>query len=623
MKSFDSYLRKIGGDGGLSFETQSISFENKNRKRFVLLINDLKQCLKAIYENGYDIDKAFQGDWTYEESKYRAIFGKILEPLQPNTVSTSLGSQTPNTIRILELYAGFLLDQEPKASLSTPELLKPDELAKVFSEHNLRKKFEDWLRETRSIAASSIKKYASDGIGSQLSRIAEKDLYSVSSHLEFATLRQKIEAKSEYLHINNEGNGMYSTALNHYSAFLETDPFKRLPLVFQSKYLQGYFKNKQLPLGLLAKPFTILTGASGTGKTKLAISLAKYLSNTDQSNYEIVAVGADWTDNRNVLGFVNHLHPDEAGPRYQSTPILDLLLRASDDSEVPYFLILDEMNLSHVERYFADFLSAMEQKNGPLKLHSESRDLRRSGETEADVPPTLDYPENLFVIGTVNIDETTYMFSPKVLDRANVIEFTVSEEEIGAFLANPEPYPEIETAEQGVAESFLVLAKQAREMGCTRLPEESAAKISRHLLDLFNILKAERFEFAYRTAKEINIYLQVCHHLAENQTDWAQVKPIPLEEKEAGKSNCLTDLDDQILQKLLPKLHGSVGRIGKLLARLAHYCQSGELKADVPTQLDAAAQLEATATTPFPKSLAKLQSMIGTLKEEQFVSFIQ
>lgn len=368
-----------------------------------------------------------------------------------------------------------------------------------------------------------------------------------------------------------------------------------------------------LDISLLAKPFTILTGASGTGKTKLAISLAKYLSNADASNYEVVAVGADWTDNRNVLGFVNHLNTDEEGPRYQSTPILDLLLRAKDYPRVPYFLILDEMNLSHVERYFADFLSAMEQKSGPLKLHSENGKLRRSGQSEADVPPELDYPDNLFVIGTVNIDETTYMFSPKVLDRANVIEFTVTEDEIGAFLSEPHAYPEIEPAEPGVAEGFLQLAKQAREIGCEPLPPEPASKITGHLLDLFKILKAERFEFAYRTAKEINIYLQVCRHLAGEDSAKASW----------DSGGWRSDLDDQILQKLLPKLHGSVGRIGKLLATLAHYCQSGELQTDVSTQLSAAAELDGSDETTFPKSLAKLQSMIRTLQDEQFVSFIQ
>ena len=361
---------------------------------------------------------------------------------------------------------------------------------------------------------------------------------------------------------------------------------------------------------ILSKPFTILTGASGTGKTQLAIRVAKHLSNDDDNNSEIVAVGADWTDNRSVLGFVNHLNTDDDGPRYQSTPILDLLLRATRDPDVPYFLILDEMNLSHVERYFADFLSAMEQKKGVLKLHSENSDLKRTGKENADVPAELPYPENLFVIGTVNIDETTYMFSPKVLDRANVIEFTVSEGEIGAFLKKPHGYPEIERAEPGVAEGFLQLAKQARAMGCNKLPEEPAEYISKHLLDLFKILKAERFEFAYRTAKEINIYLQVCRHLAEDKSEW-------------DNGEWRGDLDDQILQKLLPKLHGSVSRIGKLLATLAHYCNSGEYKADISTQLSAAAELNSGENSAFPKSLAKLQSMIGTLRDEQFVSFIQ
>ena len=365
---------------------------------------------------------------------------------------------------------------------------------------------------------------------------------------------------------------------------------------------------------LYSKPFTILTGASGTGKTQLAIRLAKHLSNDDDNNSEIVAVGADWTDNRSVLGFVNHLNTDDDGPRYQSTPILDLLLRATRDPAVPYFLILDEMNLSHVERYFADFLSAMEQKKGVLKLHSENSDLKRTGKENADVPAELPYPENLFVIGTVNIDETTYMFSPKVLDRANVIEFTVSEGEIGAFLKKPHGYPEIERAKPGVAEGFLQLAKQARAMGCNKLPEKTAEYISKHLLDLFKILKAERFEFAYRTAKEVNTYLRVCRHLADDSDAW-----------DAGTWN--EDLDDQILQKLLPKLHGSMGRIGGLLAALASYCHKGAIEAETAQaqtkiQLDEALQFN-EGDAVFPKSLKKIQAMIQTLRDEQFVSFIQ
>jgi len=362
---------------------------------------------------------------------------------------------------------------------------------------------------------------------------------------------------------------------------------------------------------ILTKPFSILTGASGTGKTKLATSLAEYLCNGDKSNSAVVAVGADWTDNRNVLGFVNHLKPAPDGqPYYQSTPILDLLLRASNDGNVPYFLILDEMNLSHVERYFSDFLSVMELQDGSFKLHSENDRLTRPGQSEADVPPALEYPDNLFVIGTVNIDETTYMFSPKVLDRANVIEFTVSDTEIESFLKNPRPYENPETAAPGVAEGFLALAKQARSMNCEALPAKTHEEIASHLLNLFRILKAGRFEFAYRSAKEITIYLQVSRHLANDKDAW-------------DSGGWQGDLDDQILQKLLPKLHGSVGRVGSLLATLGEYCQSGTYNEGTKPSLNAALDLQGDESAAFPGSLAKLKVMIRTLQDEQFVSFIQ
>ncbi|CAA6692628.1 MULTISPECIES: McrB family protein [unclassified Lentimonas] len=370
---------------------------------------------------------------------------------------------------------------------------------------------------------------------------------------------------------------------------------------------------------LLAKPFTIITGASGTGKTRLAKDIAKYLSNTEGTNSATVAVGADWTDNRSVLGFVNYLRTVKQDqveyPVYQSTPILDLMLAASEDTTTPYFLILDEMNLSHVERYFADFLSVMEQDPGVLELHKEGdRKLPRHEGDLKGVPPQISYPSNLFVIGTVNIDETTYMFSPKVLDRANVIEFTVETGAIESFLKAPTTYPEIEVAAPGIAAGFLTLAKQARNLEIAKLPQASTDSIANHLLNLFAILKDGRFEFAFRTAKEVNAYLRVCRHLSADQGTW---------DSEGWKQ----DLDDQILQKLLPKLHGSMGRIGGLLAELADYCHTGtyteRTENSAGIQLKTAANLVATDSTPFPKSLAKLKAMIRTLQDEQFVSFIQ
>jgi len=387
-------------------------------------------------------------------------------------------------------------------------------------------------------------------------------------------------------------------------------PFTKIP-----EELSGYTICK----ALLSKPFAILTGASGTGKTKLATSLAKYLSNADGTNSEVVAVGADWTDNRNVLGFVNHLRTIKAGgtelPIYQSTSILDLILEASkcENKDVPFFLILDEMNLSHVERYFADFLSAMEQDDGVLELHEEGEACLPRNETDATrVPHQIAYPKNLFVIGTVNIDETTYMFSPKVLDRANVIEFTVTDTEIEAFLKDPKPYAEPATADQGVAEGFFELAKKARHMEGEAFEGKLPEDVSSHMLDLFKILQAGRFEFAYRTAKEINIYLRICRHLAGDKAA----------QKAWDDGGWKSDLDDQILQKLLPKLHGSVSRIDTLLANLADYCHNSEYKENGKVQPDLVLQLKPEEAL-FGKSLKKLQMMLKTLKVEQFVSFIQ
>jgi len=102
-------------------------------------------------------------------------------------------------------------------------------------------------------------------------------------------------------------------------------------------------------------------------------------------------------------------------------------------------------------------------------------------------------------------------------------------------------------------------------------------------------------------------YLKVCRHLSEDPTAW-------------DESNWQQDLDDQALQKLLPKLHGSTGRIGDLLAKLAYYCEKG-IQPTAPVTLKSVADMHAEHAK-FPKSLRKLKSMTSTLLDEQFVSFV-
>lgn len=165
------------------------------------------------------------------------------------------------------------------------------------------------------------------------------------------------------------------------------------------------------------KRFVLLAGLSGTGKTSIARGYAQAYCDARglelKTHYAQVAVWPDWTDPTGLLGFVN---PLANPPTFQETPALQLLLAAHTNPDKPYFLCLDEMNLARVEHYFAPFLSAMEGGNGRLTIHA-NRDAVDA------IPSSIAWPSNLFIMGTVNMDETTYPFSDKVLDRAFTFEF--------------------------------------------------------------------------------------------------------------------------------------------------------------------------------------------------------
>ena len=291
------------------------------------------------------------------------------------------------------------------------------------------------------------------------------------------------------------------------------------------------------------------------------------------ANKLIVPVGSDWTDNTKILGFYNPLKKT-----YESTKILDFILLARGNPEIPFFLILDEMNLSHVERYFSDFLSAMESHE-KIILYSKDEDC------DSDIPESIDLPENLFVTGTVNIDETTYMFSPKVLDRANVIEFIPEQSDVLAnFAAETQP-DEITPVNDGSAEGFLALAKTVRET--TTLP--AGSDICKTILEgISNILDGSGFEFAFRTAKEIRLYINVAYALAQN------------DEKNLSEEDYVNLMDEQLLQKVLPKVHGNRSQVGTLLSNLSKYSEEKNLK----------------------ESKKKIDRMLKQLETSQFTSFI-
>jgi 5-methylcytosine-specific restriction protein B len=303
---------------------------------------------------------------------------------------------------------------------------------------------------------------------------------------------------------------------------------------------------------LLTKPFVILTGLSGSGKTKLAQAFALWICE-NQNQYCIVPVGADWINREPLLGFPNSL--DVKSYLKPDNGILDLIMDASkhENQTKPYFLILDEMNLSHVERYFADFLSVMEsQDRKGILLHSDS--IRMDSKNQ-EIPNNIKLPANLFIIGTVNIDETTYMFSPKVLDRANVIEFRVTQKEMKDFFEGHEKInlENLEAVGAPMETSFISFANNKD----LKVNTETQKDITETLLKFFHELKKVGAEFGYRSASEILRFGAIVETL---ETGW-EAKQI---------------IDAAIMQKLLPKLHGSRSKLSKVLITLGQLCLEGD-----------------------------------------------
>ena len=249
------------------------------------------------------------------------------------------------------------------------------------------------------------------------------------------------------------------------------------------------------------------------------------------------------------------------------------------------------MNLSHVERYFADFLSVMESGE-EITLFSE-------GEAHNGIPAKLKLPSNLFIIGTVNIDETTYMFSPKVLDRANTIEFRVTKQEIEQFFLIDQGLDMSAIVGKGasMAKSFLKIAVNKK------FEEISATRINSTFVSFFEQLKKTGAEFGFRTATEIIRLIN-------------QLSVIDPEINENDK------VDIAIMQKLLPKLHGSRRKLCPVLITLGSFCVTEQI-GNVEKEVFEKEEFEFTSTdkVKYPLSLEKLSRMYKGAVDNGFASF--
>ena len=302
----------------------------------------------------------------------------------------------------------------------------------------------------------------------------------------------------------------------------------------------------------------------------------------------IIPVGANWTDNTNIIGYYNVITEG-----YQSTPAYELIKQAQDDPKNPYFLILDEMNLSHVERYFADFLSAIESgEEIPLYGNND----------------TLKLPNNLFIIGTVNVDETTYMFSPKVLDRANTIEFdTLTAKE---YMSSNDTFDDFK-GDISYLQSLLI-DSDVYNLNIQDLKEifSEISYENNNLWDILadeltlfqNALKDSSFDFGFRVINEILRFMVVAWRYENSPSEW---------------NNWERYFDAQVKQKILPKLHGSEKVIGKVLNNLFNICLEERNNNENPKNFIADKD-----NCRYYTSALKLQNMSKVLSDRRYVSFI-
>lgn len=375
-------------------------------------------------------------------------------------------------------------------------------------------------------------------------------------------------------------------------------------------------------IALRTKPFVLLAGISGTGKSRIVRKLAQASVTEDlqrrydpksvakgfnrwelhkPANFELIQVKPNWHNSLEVVGYKSNI----GGAHYEYTPFVEFVARAWKEPEVPFFLCLDEMNLAPVEQYFAEFLSAIESRsieNGfyetdPIIKPFESFDTkddegnvvdklsdrmiahlvgkldtqRKSEIADRLRTKGLTLPQNLLVMGTVNMDETTFSFSRKVLDRAMSVVMNEVDYE-GFFDGNTEN----DVAEMNEATRNLLIDRPIRGL---EAENNEANTVKEYLTNINKVLEDTPFKLGYRAANEALLYVSAAY-------------------KFNSDADIHVALDDFTMMKILSRIEGDKRSIGNLLD-----------------------DLKAVITSDYPKSNEKLVKMAETLKNKQFVSY--
>ena len=336
-------------------------------------------------------------------------------------------------------------------------------------------------------------------------------------------------------------------------------------------------------LSLRSKPFVILAGISGTGKTQLPRLFAEAVGMDIKNQVHQVAVRPDWTDGSDLIGFEN------LSGEFKPQALALAIEAAHRDIHKPHFFLLDEMNLARVEHYFSEFLSSIETRRRDGEGIQIITDTLANGKDGEEIT----WPQNLFLIGTVNMDETTHSFSRKVLDRANTIEMNeVHLDWLDKSGSEVDPLPGIDTT-QLVAKYISSNDLNPRERGGF----ESHLSL---LKEINAILKPADIHFAYRVRDEIAFYMVM-------NAEFGLLEP-----EDA--------MDFQLMQKVLPRIHGSSQRILNVLIELFNLLNGTSFSSASLDLTDVDKHLH-EQMVKYPRSSHKLAFMLKRFDEDRFTSF--
>lgn len=482
--------------------------------------------------------------------------------------------------------------------------------------------------------------------------------------------------KSLYEAINRKAFGMY---FSKKSMLSKKSNVRKNPFI---QYLTA----------IRTKPFMLLAGISGTGKSRIVRKLAQATvteklqrdcgyTGTDftddrwtlhsPANFELIQVKPNWHNSMDVIGYLSNI----PSPHYVFTPFIEFVVKAWQHPEVPFFLCLDEMNLAPVEEYFAEFLSAIESRSfeqgeyitdpiikpfnsfgtakgekgeditvGDLMINTLFPKFKAS-DAGSEVTKIIEHfrtrgltlPKNLIVIGTVNMDETTFSFSRKVLDRAMSVE--MNEVNYDSFLEDTtdDNLKAIVKAFEDNEDADLNKMLVDRHIEAREIKDElgdDAQFVIAYLKCINALLEGTPFKLGYRAANEALIYVQAS--------------------KEFGQSDSVAALDSFTLMKILSRIEGDETklkitnseadkkRIANAGVNVDEAKQYGDLNiltalrniiakqlgesghTDVTEETTTELGEEKTSEEQSKKellSVKKIDSMLSQLKRDHFVSF--